>query len=92
MSLFSESRINIAPDENIVHISMSNQVLNPILAVSTYQKIFFFNDNGEKLEYDLSRNIQPSFIEWHPNLPTLAIGWASGKFLRFNYKIISLIK
>jgi hypothetical protein len=46
-----------------------------------------FNESGEKHDYELSRNIRPTYIEWHPTLPTLAIGWENGIFFFFKNNI-----
>ncbi len=58
---------------------MSNVLHNPSIAITTVNKILLYNESGEKHDYELSRNITPSFIEWHPNQPTIAIGWENGK-------------
>ena len=53
--------------------------MNPSVAVTTPNKILLFNESGEKHDYELSRNICPTYMEWHPNQPTIAIGWENGK-------------
>jgi intraflagellar transport protein 140 len=74
MSLFSETRVPI-DNEVVTAVAVSNVAMNPSLAVTTKSKIMLFNENGEKHDYELSRNISATFIEWHPSLPILAIGW-----------------
>ena len=56
MSLFFESVIKVK-GETIQLISVSNNVINPSIAVCTPNKILLFGDNGEKRDYELARNI-----------------------------------
>ncbi len=84
MSIFSETKIPIPPTETILQISLSHIPLMPTLAVCTQSRIYFYNESGEKYEYELFKGMAPTYIEYHPNLPQLAIGWQSGVITLFS--------
>jgi intraflagellar transport protein 140 len=48
-------------------VSVSHNQINPSIAVSTSNKIMLYNDNGEKYDYELARNITPTGMDWHPS-------------------------
>jgi hypothetical protein len=68
MSLFTETAVKLSlnKSEEIQKIAVSNTTLSPSIAVSTQNRIILFNELGEKQEYELSRNLNPCSIEWHP--------------------------
>lgn len=80
MSFFSKTEIRDlkANSERIIRIAVSNVPVNPTIAITTSNKIHLFNESGEKHQYELSRSITPTCIEWHPISPILAIGWDNG--------------
>lgn len=78
MSIFSEEKIKVCPNEPITYMAVSHQLLNNVVAVTTKKNILFYNENADKCEFELSRNISPIIIEWHPTQPILAIGWETG--------------
>ena len=84
MSIFSETKIVIPQTDLVTQIALSNVPLLPTLAVSTGTRILFFNESGEKLEMELFKGLTPTYIEYHPNLPQLAIGWQNGGVTLFN--------
>ena len=43
-----------------------------------------YNDNGEKYDYELARNITPTGMDWHPSQALLAIGWENGTITLWN--------
>lgn len=65
-------------------ISVSHNLINPSIAVCTPNKILLYADNGDKHDYELARNIQPTALDWHPTLPQLAIGWENGTVTLWN--------
>ena len=65
MSIFSESIIK-TKNEPIHLLSVSHNPINPTIAVCTPNKILLYSDNGDKHEYELARNIQPTSVDWHP--------------------------
>ena len=81
MSLFSKVELKELKqaEEKVLRIAVSNASINPTIAIATPNKIHMFNESGERLNYELSRNITPTAIEWHPHSPILAIGWDNGK-------------
>ena len=80
MSFFSKTEIKDLKNnhERIIRISVSNVPINPTIAITTSNKIHLFNESGDKHQYELSRSITPTCIEWHPFNPILAIGWDNG--------------
>lgn len=80
MSFFSKTEIKELKtnQERIIRIGVSNVAVNPTVAITTSNKIHLFNESGEKHQYELSRSITPTCIEWHPFDPILAIGWDNG--------------
>jgi hypothetical protein len=78
MSLFSETKIGVPTNETISQIALSHNSVNPTLAVSTSNKIYFFNDAGDKLDIEILRKESPTYLVWHPTMQTLAIGWNNG--------------
>lgn len=80
MSFFSKTEIGELKrnNEKIIRIAVSNVPINPTIAITTSNKIHLFNESGEKHQYELSRAITPTAIEWHPYNPILAIGWDNG--------------
>ena len=85
MSFFSKTEINELKrnNEKIIRIAVSNVPINPTIAITTSNKIHLFNESGEKHQYELSRAITPTAVEWHPFNPILAIGWDNGKHLNY---------
>lgn len=83
MSVLSETTIQISK-ETIQLFAISNSALNPSIAICTKSRVLLYNDQGEKHDYELARNQTPTAIEWHPNAPTLAIGWQNGKITRLS--------
>ena len=83
MSFFSKTEIKDlkSGNERIIRIAVSNVPINPTIAITTSNKIHLFNESGDKHQYELSRSITPTCIEWHPFHPILAIGWDNGTFL-----------
>lgn len=81
MSLFSKVELKELKqsDEKILRIAVSNASVNPTIAIATPNKIHMYNESGERLNYELARNITPTAIEWHPTQSILAIGWDIGK-------------
>lgn len=81
MSFFSKTEIKDLRNnhERIIRIAVSNVPINPTIAITTSNKIHLFNESGDKHQYELSRSITPTCIEWHPTNPILAIGWDNGK-------------
>lgn len=77
MSIFSESLVKLK-NEQINLVAVSHNLINPSIAVCTQNKILLYADNGEKHDYELARNIQPTAMDWHPSLAILAIGWENG--------------
>ena len=69
MSLFTDLDLPLNTTETITQIAVSNIYINPSIAVTTSNKILLFNESGEKHDYELSRNISPTYICWHPSLP-----------------------
>ena len=65
-------------NERVIRIAVSNVPINPTIAITTSNKIHLFNESGDKHQYELSRSITPTCIEWHPFHPILAIGWDNG--------------
>ena len=82
MSFFSKTEIKDLKNnhERIIRIAVSNVPINPTIAITTSNKIHLFNESGDKHQYELSRSITPTCIEWHPFNPILAIGWDNGNF------------
>ena len=82
MSFFSKTEIKDLKNnhERIIRIAVSNVPINPTIAITTSNKIHLFNESGDKHQYELSRSITPTCIEWHPFNPILAIGWDNGIF------------
>lgn len=82
MSLFSKVELTELKkgNEKVIRIAVSNVTVNPTIAITTSNKIHLFNESGEKHQYELSRSITPTCIEWHPINPILAIGWDNGTF------------
>lgn len=82
MSFFSKTEIKDLKNnhERIIRIAVSNVPINPTIAITTSNKIHLFNESGDKHQYELSRSITPTCIEWHPTNPILAIGWDNGMF------------
>ena len=80
MSFFSKTEIKDLKNnhERIIRIAVSNVPINPTIAITTSNKIHLFNESGDKHQYELSRSITPTCIEWHPFNPILAIGWDNG--------------
>lgn len=80
MSFFSKTEIKDLRNnhERIIRIAVSNVPINPTIAITTSNKIHLFNESGDKHQYELSRSITPTCIEWHPTHPILAIGWDNG--------------
>lgn len=80
MSFFSKTEIKDLKNnhERIIRIGVSNVPINPTIAITTSNKIHLFNESGDKHQYELSRSITPTCIEWHPSNPILAIGWDNG--------------
>ncbi|KAL4454946.1 hypothetical protein ABPG74_006328 [Tetrahymena malaccensis] len=78
MSLFSELPLDAGTDEQITQIAVSNVSINPSLAIITPHKILLFNECGEKHDYELSRNIRCTYVQWHPSQPIIALGWETG--------------
>jgi intraflagellar transport protein 140 len=80
MSFFSKTEIKDLKSnhERIIRIAVSNVLINPTIAVTTSNKIHLFNESGDKHQYELSRSITPTCVEWHPFNPILAIGWDNG--------------
>jgi hypothetical protein len=68
MSIFSECMIKLK-SETICLISVSHNLINPSIAVCTSNKIMLYSDNGDKHDYELARNLQPTALDWHPSLP-----------------------
>lgn len=66
MSIFSELPLEVGTNEEITQIAVSNVSINPSLAVTTPHKILLFNECGEKHDYELSRNIRSTYMQWHP--------------------------
>ena len=67
MSIFSEEKIKVCPPEQITHMAVSHLMLNNVVAITTKKNILFYDEHAEKCEFELSRNISPVFLEWHPN-------------------------
>ena len=84
MSIFSENKCIIPAGEQPTLIAVSNNTVQPYLAIATYNKILFFSDNGEKRDQEITRNTIPSFLEWHPLNTSLAIGWQNGLITLWN--------
>ena len=84
MSIFSETKIQVPSTEIVTQISISNVPLLPTLAVATQTRVIFFNESGEKLDFELFKGAVPTYIEYHPSQPQLAIGWQSGVLTLFN--------
>ena len=84
MSIFSQRYCTIPQNETSTRICMSNTAISPLLAVATYQKVLFYDDNSEKLDFEISRGANPTFLEWHPTSPQLAIGWSHGLITLWN--------
>mmetsp|Transcript_5948 Transcript_5948/g.5235 ORF Transcript_5948/g.5235 Transcript_5948/m.5235 type:complete len:108 (+) Transcript_5948:50-373(+) len=84
MSIFSDTNCEIPNGETSHLIAASHTSVNPILAVATQTGVIFFNDSGEKLEYELRRSIPPTAMAWHPNYNVLAVGWKSGLLTLWN--------
>lgn len=84
MSIFSETKISVPPSESITQIAISNVPLLPTLAVATPIRIMFYNENGEKMEFELNKGVTPTYIEFHPHQSQLAIGWQNGCVTLFN--------
>lgn len=80
MSFFSKTEIRDLKGnhERIIRIAVSNVPINPTIAITTSNKIHLFNESGDKHQYELSRSITPTCIEWHPFNAILAIGWDNG--------------
>ena len=83
MSFFSRTEVKDLKNnhERIIRIAVSNVPINPTIAITTSNKIHLFNESGDKHQYELSRSITPTCIEWHPFNPILAIGWDNGNYL-----------
>ena len=62
MSLFNEQKLQNLPTEQVLNISISHLAHSITLAVLTPQRICFFNENGEKLEHELSRHISACLL------------------------------
>lgn len=100
MSFFSKTEIGELKrnNEKIIRIAVSNVPINPTIAITTSNKIHLYNESGEKHQYELSRAITPTAIEWHPFNPVLAIGWDNGRFCmtqavsQFGMRILRLPK
>lgn len=84
MSILSETYCEVPGGESSHLIASSHTSVNPILAVGTPTGVVFFNDSGEKLEYELRRNMPPTSFAWHPNYNVLAIGWKNGLLTLWN--------
>ena len=86
MSFFSKTEIGELKrnNEKIIRIAVSNVPINPTIAITTSNKIHLYNESGEKHQYELSRAITPTAIEWHPFNPVLAIGWDNGRITIWN--------
>jgi hypothetical protein len=69
MSLFTDLDLPISPNDKVLSVSVSNVYINPTIAVTTPNKILLYNESGEKHDYELSRNIQPTALSWHPSQP-----------------------
>ena len=86
MSLFSETKVAVPSSEAISQIALSHNSVNPTLAVSTQNKIYFFNDSGDKLDVEIMRKETPTYLVWHPTMQTLAIGWNNGNTIKLKEK------
>lgn len=84
MSIFSETKIQLTTTENINQISLSNVSIIPSIAICTISRILFYNESGEKFDFELYKGVPPTYIEYHPFLPQLAIGWQNGVVTLFN--------
>ena len=67
-------------------VDVSNSYFNPIIAVGLTTQVIFYSDTGEKLDYQISRDCQPTFLKWSPVNNKLAIGWYNGRILMFSEK------
>lgn len=55
MSIFSETKLKI-PEGLMAHqVAVSNTIAMPIIAVATRGKVIFYDENGDKLQYEISR-------------------------------------
>ena len=84
MSIFSQRYCPLPQGETCTKVAMSNVAIAPLLAAATYQRVLFYDDNSEKLDFEISRGATPTSIEWHPSMPQLAIGWNHGLITLWN--------
>lgn len=84
MSIFSQRHCTLPSNETSTRIAISNVAIAPLLAVATYQRVIFFDDNSEKLSFEISRGANPTSLEWHPVQSQLAIGWSHGLITLWN--------
>lgn len=84
MSIFSEVKCNLPQGEQVLLISSSNTAVNPLLAVATVARVLFYNDSGEKMDFEINRNLMPTAICWHPHYSVLAVGWQNGLLTIWN--------
>jgi hypothetical protein len=55
MSIFSETKLQLEPGTQVIKIAVSNSVSVPITAVLVAQKVIFFNENGDRLPFEITK-------------------------------------
>lgn len=55
MSIFSETKLELAPNTEIFKVAVSNNMSVPMTAVMIPNKVIFYNENGDKLPYEIEK-------------------------------------
>jgi intraflagellar transport protein 140 len=89
MSIFSEIKLQKSEEEEPYMIAISNTKATPFLAMIVPKKVIFFDENGDRMEFFVEKNMNPTFLDWHPGLPIVCIGWSSGALTLVNLQTLS---
>ena len=55
MSIFSETKLDLHGNTTPHQVSVSHTVAMPIVAVAVLNKVLFYDENGDKLEYEIQK-------------------------------------
>lgn len=55
MSIFSETKLIIPGNQTPLGIAVSNTIAMPIVAVAVESKVLFYDENGDKIQYEITK-------------------------------------